>query len=60
MGVEGIFSRGATIGFPKIFLGEAKSGDICFFPLETIRKPFLLQMSKSPLPTLMPPCVNLS
>jgi len=35
MGVGRIFSRGALGDFSKIFLGGAKSGKICFFPLET-------------------------
>ena len=29
------FQKGALGDFSKIFLGVAKSGDICFFPLET-------------------------
>ena len=48
MGVGKIFSRKAAQGdFSKIFLAEAKSGKICFFPLETKKKTFLLKFSKS-------------
>jgi len=35
MGVGRIFSRGALEYFSKNFLWVAKSGEICFFPLET-------------------------
>jgi len=35
MGVGRIFPGGALGDFFKIFLGLAKSGEICFFPFET-------------------------
>ena len=58
MDVVRIFSKGGSPGnFPKIFLGGTKIGEICFFPLETKKKPCLDTFSKSrrpyPLPTPM-------
>jgi len=32
---EGIFPGGPLRDFSKIFLGGGKSGEICFFPIET-------------------------
>ena len=40
MGVERTFSKGALGDFSKIFLGGVKSGEICFFPLETKKTTF--------------------
>jgi len=37
---EGFFPGGATRAFSKIFLGGAKSDEICFFPLETKKTTF--------------------
>jgi len=33
--------------FTKFFLGDVKSGEICFFILETRKQPFVLKFSKS-------------
>jgi len=58
MGVRRIFSRGGQLGdFSKNFL-VGKSGEICFFPLET-KNFFLLKFSKSreALPPLQRPCL---
>jgi len=42
MGVGRIFSRDGPLGyFSKIFLGGAKSGEICFFLLKTKKTTFL-------------------
>jgi len=44
MGVGRIFSRGGPLGnFSKIFPGVAKSGEICFLPLEIEKQPLLLK-----------------
>jgi len=32
---EGLFPGGELVDFCKVFLGGAKSGEICFLPLET-------------------------
>jgi len=47
MGVGRIFPGGALEDFSKIFPGGAKSGEIRFFPLESTKTPFLLNISKS-------------
>jgi len=41
------FQGGPPEDFSKTFLGGAKSGEICFFPVETKKKTFLLKFSKS-------------
>jgi len=62
---EGFF-QGEPLGFfSKIFLGGAKSGNICFFPLETKKTTFFAKIFKiqggkdlsapPPLPTPMHP-----
>jgi len=43
MGVERIFSKGGPTGD---FLGVAKIGKICFFPLETKKTTFFAKISK--------------
>jgi len=54
MGVGRIVSRGGPKeDFPKIFLGGAKSGKICFFPVETkennlFAETFKIQGAKPP------------
>jgi len=45
VGVERMFSRGGTSGFSKSFLG-AKSGEICFLPLETEKTAFFAEIFK--------------
>jgi len=55
MGVGRIVSRGGPKeDFPKIFLGGAKSGKICFFPVETKENNLLLKLSKSRGPSPRP------
>jgi len=44
MGVGRIFSREAHGDFSKIFPGVAKSGEICFFPLETKKTTFFAEI----------------
>ena len=44
MGVGRIFSRGATRGLFKNFLTGAKTGEICFFQLETKKQPFFAEI----------------
>jgi len=47
MSVGRIFSKGGhQENFSKLFLG-GRSGEICFFPLETTQEFFLLKFSKS-------------
>jgi len=47
IGVGRIFSRGWPAGdFSKILLGGAKSGEICFFPLEIEKTTFLSEIFK--------------
>jgi len=63
MGVGRIFSRGGQKGiFPKYFPGGAKSGEICFLPLEIEKVTFFANNFKiqglalappAPLPTPM-------
>jgi len=43
---EGFVSEGAREDFSNIFLGEGKSGEICFFPLETTKTTFFAKMFK--------------
>jgi len=40
MGVEKIFSTGPLVDFSKIFSKGAKSGEICFLPLESKKQHF--------------------
>jgi len=47
MGVGKIFSGGHQKIFPKSFLDGAKSGEICFIPLETKKKTFFAEIIKS-------------
>jgi len=46
MGVGRIFSRGDTRWFFQNFYRGAKSGEICFFPLETKKTTFFAKMFK--------------
>jgi len=46
MGVGRIFSRRALLDFSKIFLWGAKSGEICFLPLETKKTAFFAEIFK--------------
>jgi len=47
MGIRRGFSRGRGIGnFSKIILGGAKTGEICFFPLETKKITFFAEIFK--------------
>jgi len=46
MGVGWMFSTGATREFSKIFLGRAKSGEICFFSLEIKKTTFFAEIFK--------------
>jgi len=61
MGIRRILSRRPLGEFSKIFLGVAKSGEICFFPLETKKttcfaKIFKIQGGKPPLLRFRRPC----
>ena len=53
-----IFSRGGDQEiFPKLFLGGAKIGEICFFPLETKKTTFFtifFKIQRVALPPLLP------
>jgi len=61
MGVGRIFSRRPPGDFSKLFLGRAKSGEICFFPIEAKKTTFFAEIVKiqegqgppAPLPTPM-------
>jgi len=49
MGVGRVFSRGAIRGFFQNFSrGWAKSGEICFFPLENNQTTFFAEISLPP------------
>ena len=58
---EGFFPGGGALGyFSKTFLGGDKSGEICFFPLETKKTTFFAAFfqsrgAKVPLPPLTTP-----
>jgi len=60
MGVGRIFSReGPLLDFTKFLLGGGKSGEICFFLLETKQTTFFAEIFKiqggaSPCPSLLP------
>ena len=57
MGVGRIFSKeGPLADFSKIFLGEAKSGEICWFPLKTKKINFFVKIFKiqGALPPILP------
>ena len=47
---EGFFPEGGTRGFFQKFLWGAKSGVICFFPLETVKTTFFAEILKIPPP----------
>jgi len=46
MGVGRIFPKEGTKRFSKIFLVEAKTGEICFFPLETKKTTLFAEIFK--------------
>ena len=48
MGVGRIFSRGGTCGFFQNLSMGAKSGEICFFPLETKKTTFFCWNFQNP------------
>jgi len=60
MAVGKIFSQGGWLGdFKKFLWGVAKSGEICFFPLETMKTTFFvailkIQGGQSSTPALLP------
>ena len=48
MGVGRFFPGGPLVDFSKMFPGGAKSGEICFFPLKTIKTTLFWWKFQSP------------